>query len=167
MIKKIILFVLIVFAIKGCTKDDICPEGTAITANLLISFNDIANPLNTKEVTVLSVLTNNPDSIAVVNLATTASITIPLNTNSDTTKYLFKKSTLAENGTVLSENIDKVMFIYQRRNGYVNRACGFNTEFFNLETNLEPEGNANWIQEIIVKRDTVNDENSDHITMLH
>ncbi len=167
MIKKIILFTLIVFAFKGCTKDDICPEGTATTANLLISFSDIANPLNSKEVTVLSVITNNTDSIAVINLATTAAIEIPLNTNSDTTKYLFKQSTLSESGTVLSENIDRVMFIYQRQNGYVTRACGFKTEFFNLETNLEPEGNENWIKEIIVKRDTVNDENSAHITMLH
>ncbi len=44
MIKRIIVLILIIFAFKGCTKDDICPEGTATTPNLIITFNDIVNP---------------------------------------------------------------------------------------------------------------------------
>ncbi|MEM0516723.1 DUF6452 family protein [Aequorivita flava] len=165
MIKKIFLFALIVFAFKGCTKDDICPEGTATTAKLVITFNDIANPVNEKKVNVLSVKTDYEDSVEVISLTETGEIAIPLSTTSDTTKYQFIKTTYTSTDTIT--NTDRVMFVYQRRIGYVNRACGFNTEYFNLEPALEPEGNDNWIQEIIVKRDTVNDENSAHITMLH
>lgn len=165
MLKKIILFILIIFAFKSCTKDDICPEGTATTANMVITFNDISNPINSKNVTVLTVQTDYDDSVEVISLKDTNEIVIPLSTTSDTTKYKFIRTTYRTSDTLV--NTDKVMFVYQRRNGYVNRACGFNTEYFNLEAELEPEGNDNWIQEIIVKRDTVNDENSAHITMLH
>ncbi len=165
MIKKIIVLLLIVFAFKGCTKDDICPEGTATTAKLVIDFKDISNPVNAKEVEVLSVLTNTIDSIEVISFQKTSEIAIPLNTASDTTKYLFKRSVISETDTIT--NIDKVMFVYQRKNSYVTRACGFKTEYYNLEKDLEEEGTENWIEEVIIKRDTVNDENSAHITMLH
>lgn len=165
MFKRIIVLVLIIFAFKGCTKDDICPPDTATTPGLVITFKDIANPVNAKKVNVLSVLTNSIDSIEVVRFVNTDSIKIPLDTNSDTTKYLFKYSIISANDTV--NNIDKIMFVYQRRNGYVNRACGFKTEYFNLEAELENEGTENWIKELITKRDTINDENSAHITMLH
>ena len=165
MIRKISIAILIVFAFKGCTKDDICPPDTATTANLVIAFNDISNPTNTKNVTVLSVLTDNIDSTAVVSFENTNEIAIPLNSASDTTKYLFKRSIISSTDTI--NNIDKLTFVYQRREDYVNRACGFKVEYFNLEASLENEGAENWIQEIIVKRDTVNDENSAHITVLH
>ena len=165
MIKKISVLIFIIFAFKGCTKDDICPEGAATTPNLIITFNDIVNPINRKKVNVLSVLTNNIDSIEVVRFANTDSILVPLNTNSDTTSYLFKRSVITGQDTV--NNIDKIMFIYSRANDYVNRACGFKTEFNNLDTTLEEEGTTNWIQEIITNRDTINDENEAHITILH
>jgi len=165
MIKKIILFVLIILAFKSCTKDDICPPDTATTAKLVIAFNDIANPNNTKNVEVLSVITDNEDSLEIISFEVTNEIAIPLSTTSDTTNYLFKRSIISSSDTI--NNIDKLSFIYQRNEEYVTRACGFKIEYFNLEADLENEGTENWIQEIIVTRDTVNDENSAHITLLH
>ena len=167
MIKKIIFFTLILFAFKGCTKDDICPPDTATTSNLIITFRDFANPANPKKVEVLTVQTDNNDSIDIIYRISTDSIIIPLNTNADTTKYRLIRTVLSDTGSVVSENIDKIMFIYNRRNGYVNRACGFKTEFDNLEPVLELEGSDNWIEQVIRNRDTVNDENSAHITLLH
>ena len=165
MVKRIIILILIIFAFKGCTKDDICPDGEATTPNLIITFNDIANPVNLKKVNLLSVLTNSIDSTEVVKFANTDSILVPLNTNSDTTSYLFKRSVITGQDTV--NNIDKIMFIYSRANDYVNRACGFKTEFENLNAALELEGNENWIKGENVIRQTVNDENSAHVTVLH
>lgn len=163
--KKFLVAILIIFSFKGCTKDDICPEGTGTTPNLIITFSDIANPLVRKNVNVLSVLTDNIDSTAVVRFVETDSIAIPLNTNSDTTKYLLKRSIISQTDTI--NNIDKIMFIYERKNGYVNRACGFKTEFINLTGNLEEEGTENWIKQLTVKRQIVNDENSAHLSLLH
>ncbi|HNP69408.1 MAG TPA: DUF6452 family protein [Aequorivita sp.] len=165
MVKRIIFLLLITYAFKGCTKDDICPPDTATTANLVIAFNDIANPSNTKSVNVLSVITDNDDAVEIISFENTAEIAIPLNTTSDTTKYLFKRSLISSSDTI--NNIDKITFVYQRREDYVNRACGFKVEYFNIDPVLESEGTENWIQEIIVNRDIVNDENSAHITVLH
>ena len=165
MVKRIIVLLFIIYAFKGCTKDDICPPDTATTANLVIAFNDIANPSNTKNVNVLSVITDNIDSVEVISFENTAEILIPLNSASDTTKYLFKRSLISNSDTI--NNIDKLSFVYQRRENYVNRACGFKVEYVNIDAILENEGSENWIQEIIIIRDTVNDENSAHITVLH
>lgn len=165
MFKKIIVSILFIFALNGCTKDDICPPDTATTANLVVAFNDIANPINTKNVNVLSVITDNEAAVEVISFEDTNEIAIPLKTASDTTKYLFKRSIITNSDTI--NNVDKVMLVYQRREDYVNRACGFKVEYFNLDATVENEGTENWIQEIIVKRDTVNDENSAHITILH
>ena len=165
MAKRIIFLLLIIYAFKGCTKDDICPPDTATTANLVIAFNDIANPSNTKSVNVLSVITDNDDAVEIISFENTDEIAIPLNTTSDTTKYLFKRSLISSSDTI--NNIDKITFVYQRREDYVNRACGFKVEYFNIDPVLESEGTENWIQEIIVNRDIVNDENSAHFTVLH
>ncbi|MCB0453545.1 MAG: hypothetical protein KDC94_11805 [Aequorivita sp.] len=165
MIKRSILFIFIIFTFKGCTKDDLCPPDTATTAKVVIAFSDFANPANAKNVNVLSVQTDYETSVEVISFENTKEIAIPLSTTSDTTKYKFIRTTYRTNDTLT--NTDKVMFIYQRQDGYVNRACGFKTEYFNLDSKLEPEGNENWIKLVTVIRETVNDENSPHVTMLH
>lgn len=165
MIKKLILLLFLIFAFKGCTRDDICPEGTATTANLIIIFKDKANPDNRKKVEDLSVFTDYVDSVLVFRRAATDSIVIPLSTTSDTTKYRFIRTKISETDTVI--NVDKVMFIYSRRDSYVNRACGFKTEFDNLTPILENEGIENWIQNITTNRDTIIDEQKAHLTFFH
>ncbi len=165
MLRKLVFFILIILAFKGCTKDDICPEGTAITPKMIVTFYDKANPLLKKKVNLLSVLTDNLDSTAVVKYQNTDSIAIPLNTGSDTTKYLFKRSVISGSDTLV--NIDRVSFIYQRNDIYVNRACGFRTEYTNLSGQLENEGPNNWITQITVNKQSVIHEDSAHITMLH
>ena len=165
MIKLIIFLILIIFAFKGCTKDDICPEGEATTPNLVITFNNIANPTERKKVNVLSIQTDYENPVEVLPRTNTDSIAIPLSTTSDTTKYQIIRSIFRTNDTLV--NVDKIMFVYNRENGYVNRACGFKTEFTNLQVSLQDEGTENWIEQVIKKRDTVNDENSAHVTLLH
>ncbi|MDN3723406.1 DUF6452 family protein [Aequorivita sp. SDUM287046] len=165
MIKRIFCILLIPFAFKGCTKDDICPPDTATTAKMVISFNDFANPANSKNVNVLTVETDYENSVTVISLENIKEIALPLSTTSDTTKYRFIRTTFRTNDTL--KNIDRVTFLYERVNDYVNRACGFKTEYFNLDQDLAEEGNENWIKQITVIRDTVNDENSPHVTMLH
>jgi hypothetical protein len=165
MLKKVILLILIIIAFKGCTRDDLCPAGTATTPNLIITFNDIITPTTRKAVANLRIVTNYADSVEVLRRTNIDSIAIPLNTNSDTTKYKFIRTLITTTDTIV--NVDNLVFIYQRNNDYVNRACGFKMEFNNLVTVLEEEGTENWIENILTVRDTVNDENSAHIRILH
>lgn len=165
MVKRLFFLIIVIFALKGCTRDDICPEGEATTPNLIITFNDSNIPAKRKKVTRLTLETDYEDSKILFALSETDSIAIPLDVNSDLTKYRFilTKGT-AENPDI---NVDKIRFDYSRRDIYVNRACGFSTEFTDLDYTLEDEGNENWIKEIIIKRDSIVDENQAHLIILH
>ncbi|HLW32840.1 MAG TPA: DUF6452 family protein [Aequorivita sp.] len=166
MLKKLIVVLVLVFAFKGCTRDDICPDGTATTPKLLVIFKNVAIPEDRKKVVGLSVETDYENSVLVLGRTETDSIALPLNTNSDTTKYRFIRTTITGIDTVV--NIDKVMFLYKRQDLYVNRACGFKAVFNDLASKLEEEpGDGNWIKNVITERTTVNDENKAHIVMLH
>ena len=87
--KKLVLIICIIFSLNGCTRDDICPEGTPTTPLLIITFKDIANPLVAKSVTNLTIETDYEDSITYVTAISTDSIGLPLLTGSDTTRYRF------------------------------------------------------------------------------
>ena len=162
MLKKITVLLLIIFAFKGCTRDDICSEGTATTPLLIITFKDILNPTNSKKVVKLSIETDYINPVSILPQTDTDSIAIPLSTTSDTSKFSFIKRI---NDTVV--NVDKLMFLYTRNNSYVNRACGYKAEYDNLVESLENEAGGNWILNVQVKRDTVKDENEAHVTILH
>ncbi len=165
MVKRIVFLLFLVFLFKGCTRDDICPEGTATTPNLIIVFNNNLNPNNRKDVEGLSIQTDYEDSVLVLATTTTDSIAIPLSTTSDTTKYRFIRT--RGTGDLTEINVDKVMFIYSRKDLYVTRACGFKTEFDNLDYNLEDEGSGNWIKNVTKYRDTVSDEKKAHFIFFH
>src|SRR5690554_1426154 len=128
---RIIFIVLMVIAFLGCTRDDLCPEGTATTPNLIIVFKDNANPENRKNVEGLIVETDYENSVVVLPRTVTDSVAIPLSTTSDITNYRFIRTLITENDTLV--NIDNVMFVYNRKDLYVNRACGFRTEFQQIE----------------------------------
>ncbi|QAA81335.1 hypothetical protein EI546_06160 [Aequorivita sp. H23M31] len=165
MIKRIIFLLLPILLFNGCTRDDICPEGTATTPKLVLVFKNDVLRENRKEVKGLSVETDYENSILVLATTTTDSIAIPLSTTSDTTKYRFIRT--LGTGNLTEINIDRVMFIYNRKDLYVTRACGFKTEFYNLQAILEDEGSENWIKNITKNRDTINDENKAHFTFYH
>ena len=165
MFKRIILLLLLIFAFKGCTRDDICPEGTATTPKLIIVFNNNLNPNIRKVVDSLSIETDYENSVLVLEKTITDSIAIPLSTTSDTTKYRFIRTRgTADNPEI---NIDNVIFIYSRQDLYVNRACGFKSQFNGLETIRVDGGSENWIQNIITIKDTIINEETAHLTFFH
>lgn len=165
MLRKIVVLILLILVFKGCTRDDLCPEGAATTPNLVIRFNNIDVKSQYKKVVKLSVETDYEASTTILSLIETDSIAIPLNVNSDTTKYRFIH-TIGTGDDAIS-NIDKLMFVYNRKDIYVNRACGFSTEFENINITLEDEGSNNWIKEIQINRDTIVDEKQAHLTIFH
>ncbi|MBT0608791.1 DUF6452 family protein [Aequorivita echinoideorum] len=166
MLKRILSLLIIALVFKGCTRDDICPQGLVTTPLLIITFNNFLDQDARKEVTGLSVVTNDMNAIQVVGRTNTDSIAIPLNTSSNTTQYRFILTQLNEANTLDTLNIDTVQFLYERQNLYVNRACGFSTQFTNLTEQLENDG-SNWIQNIVVNLQTVNEQNEAHVTILH
>ncbi|PKA84321.1 hypothetical protein ATE92_2503 [Ulvibacter sp. MAR_2010_11] len=162
MLKKIIILITIFTALNGCTRDDICSEGTATTPLLIITFKDSANPLVAKDVPNLTIETADNNSTQVITQTTTDSIAIPLNVSADISKYRFKYDDEGEN-----PNMDILTFTYSREDIYVNRACAFKTVFDNLAAAKEDEGSANWVFSIIVEQQRIENETQAHITILH
>ena len=163
MIKKIVLFIYISFLVNSCTKDDICSEGTPTTPLLIVTFKNYNNPLISKSVDNLTITTIVAgDSIHIYQYQTTDSIAIPLNLNEDFTNYLFVKEDATDN----SGNTDKINFNYQRESVYINRACAFKANYKQLSADLEID-TGNWIDEIIVNKFIVENEEDTHVTIYH
>jgi len=161
---KGILVGLIAFILLGCTRDDICPEDTAATPLLVISFNDRTDPTSEKNVTDLQIETNATEPVLVFSASSgTSTVSIPLDTNNDTSSFRF----ITNAGNEDEENIDIVNFNYERTNSYVNRACSFKTVYTNLVAVRENEGTDNWIFTLTINNTTVEYETETHLTILH
>ena len=162
MIKRIFLVLVILIGLNGCTRDDICSEGTATTPLLIITFKDSTNPLMSKQVPNLTIETADVNNTAVITQVSTDSIAIPLNSGADNAMFRFKKDDGGAN-----PNTDVITFNYSRQDIYVNRACGFKTIYDDLSVNLQDEGTANWIYSIEVLNQFIENESQAHITILH
>lgn len=165
MFKNIIYLMVVVGCFSACTRDDLCPEDTATTPNLIIVFNDFQNETRRKPVEGISIETSEPEVIRVLNRTTTDSVVIPLNVNSEYSDYRFIKTTITEIDTII--DVEKIRFSYRKKDVYVNRACGFRAEFGQLTAQGETESGNPWINEIKIKRDSVVDETQAHIIILH
>lgn len=148
----------------SCTRDDLCPENTAVTPNILILFHDSEEPEQRKSVERLKVLVDNEEQTVVISPVTTDSISLPLNVNSDQTDFIFEKIVTSETDTLIYQN--HLSFSYNRKDIYVNRACGFRSEFYNLNVSNRA-GNLSWIDAITVKKDSITNENEAHLIIYH
>lgn len=162
MTNRIILLLISILSLNGCTRDDICPDETPTTPLLIIVFKDIDNPLSDKSVPNLIINADYADDVEVFNGSDMDSIAIPLRTAADDVRFRFS----SENDDGTFTNIDVVSFNYERQNIYVNRACGFKTIYSNLVDTLETDAN-NWILNLEIENQTVEDETKAHITILH
>ena len=160
--KKIIILLLITLVFSSCEKDDVCAETTPTTPKVVIEFFDAANATDTpKNVTNLKITAANFTSSIIYN--GTNKIKVPLKTFQDNSVLSF---TL--NGSVdptSDDNSDEITFNYSRIESYISRACGFKTTFL-LDTTtpilLTPDI-TNWIQNIVVVKSNIENENETHV----
>jgi len=153
----------------SCQRDDICPEATALTPLLRISFFDIENPEISKPPTNLRVKAADFDSI-LLNRVNVSEIEIPLKTDVDFTEYEFILNAPAttEDSTANS-NTDKIRFTYARNEIYINRACSFKVNYIDLKAFPQPnsEDSLRWIKNIVVEEENIENETNTHIFIYH
>ncbi|MFI1771500.1 DUF6452 family protein [Thalassobellus citreus] len=166
--KKISLLVIILIATIvyiSCERDDICPENTPTTPNLIIdifnaeSIEDAKNAVN-----LLIVGVGNKDTLGIY--PSTRTIVLPLNTNADSTQYILHNNyKVKEDGTIEGKK-DTLTINYTRENVYVSRACGYKTIFNNVAFNVETN---NWIQSSQPANDnqSVEDEEEAHYIIFY
>ncbi|MFN4028281.1 MAG: DUF6452 family protein [Flavobacterium sp.] len=159
--KRIIMLLCLVMAFSGCEKDDICVDET--TPQLVLEFYDISNPTVLKNVVNLKVTGDGmTDALNTFNGVST--ISLPLKTNEDTTKYHL----LLNSNSSTASNEDVLEFNYTRQNVYVSRACGYKTVFELNNANglvltdaITPDGL--WIQDTNLQTNSIITENEVHL----
>lgn len=156
-----ILFALSTLLFLGCSRDDICSGETLTTPKLIIVFKNVLNPLEDSSVTAFSIEADYSENVNVLETTTTDSIAIPLRTGANETRFRFIQNTGATN-----ENTDIITFNYITNELYVSRACGFKTNYDNLEGAITDDA-LNWIQNLTINKQRVEDEQETHITILH
>ncbi|MEO0059860.1 MAG: hypothetical protein RLZZ312_1507 [Bacteroidota bacterium] len=174
---KKIIWTLLLFTMTfaSCESDDICDAGTPTTARVVIEFYNFNNPAQLRLVTNLKVVgAGVTDGIVFVPNADPASdrfffnetkIQIPLKIDQNVTTYSFILNAKAANPIT-----DVLKFTYTRTNEYVSRACGFRT-FFNFNNNpnslsvnnITGVTSGNWIRDIQILKQTINDETTTHV----
>lgn len=184
--KKIITILLLITAFYSCERDDICPESTPTTPQLIIRFYDITEQSDTKRVIDLQIhgLDNDDNELELYqSIESTDSIVLPLRTidndddptNGISTKFkLHKDYEYNDNGTPDDDtddfeegNPDIISIQYSAEEIYVSRACGYKTIFNNVEISLETDGD-NWIELLQFENPLIIDNETEaHVQIFH
>ena len=178
--KKIFGILIIVLGIgfitNSCQRDDICPESTPTTPRLIITFFDIQEPDAPKAVTALSVREVTRDTLVELNeaggmVATTDSISIPLNPSTMFVNYIFTRNTDVTEEQMADdtpEEADTIEFSYTPQDEYINRACGFKSNYIDLQFDFDfSQGDDNWIKNIEIVESNITDELVTHVIIFH
>ncbi len=157
---KVSLF-SIFFILISCEKDDICIEDEIGTPRIILSFYDKIDKNLRKPVENL--LIKGLEKEDTLDIFSGDSIAIPLKNDSNLSKYEF----IINAGEEKSNN-DTIHILYSRYDLYINRACGFKSNFIlnNPPTLIFNDHNP-WIDEIIKLKDTVLNENHSHLAIYH
>ena len=149
MIKHLHFLVLILFFLS-CEKDDICIEGSDNTNRVTIGFidNESKNPTGINLSFIKGV---NNDSIISEGFSG-AELKLPLMVNSNQTKYILEQN----------EVRDTLIILHQTSHLYLNRSCGFKSNFL-IKSNTEIIKESGWIREISIVQDSIFNEEKTNI----
>lgn len=161
--KTFLLLMSISFLLASCERDDICAESTPTTPLLVIDFFDADNPSEPKIPTDLLIVEEGFDQ----GLSfTSSSISIPLRTDVDQTRFNFVLNVNSEDPDT-PQNVDLVVFNYVRQEEYISKACGFRVTYQAIQDEFLPGADTPWIDNITILNTTIEDETETHIRIFH
>ena len=149
MIKHLHFLILILFFLS-CEKDDICIEGSENTNRVTIGFidNESKNPTGINLSFIKGI---NNDSIISEGFSG-AELKLPLMVNSNQTKYILEQN----------EVRDTLIIFHQTSHLYLNRSCGFKSNFL-IKSDTEIIKGSGWIREISIVQDSIFNEEKTNI----
>ena len=149
MIKHLHFLVLTLFFLS-CEKDDICIEGSENTNRITIGFleNESKNP---KGINLSFIKGVNNDSI-ISEAFSGDELKLPLMVNSNQTKYILEQN----------EVRDTLIILHQTNHLYLNRSCGFKSNFL-IKSETEIIKESGWIREISIVQDSIFNEEKTNI----
>ena len=149
MIKHLHFLVLILFFLS-CEKDDICIEGSENTNRVTIGFidNESKNPTGINLSLIKGV---NNDSIISEEFSG-AELKLPLMVNSNQTEYILEQNEIR----------DTLIIFHQTKHQYLNRSCGFKSNFL-IKSDTKIIKESGWIREISIVQDSIFNEEKTNI----
>ena len=146
-----LLKILLTFSVLiSCEKDDICIEGSENTNRVTIGFidNESKNPTGINLSFIKGV---NNDSILSEEFSG-AELKLPLMVNSNQTKYILEQNEIRDTLTIF----------HQTNHLYLNRSCGFKSNFL-IKSDTEIIKESGWIREISIVQDSIFNEEKTNI----
>ena len=142
-------FLFLILFFFSCEKDDICIEGSENTKRITIGFID--NESKNPTVINLSFIKGiNNDSI--IESFTGDKLKLPLMVNSNETKYVLEQNEIR----------DTLIIFHQTNHLYLNRSCGFKSNFL-IKSETEIIKESGWIREISIVQDSIFNEEKTNI----
>ena len=148
MIKHLHFLVLTLFFFS-CEKDDICIEGSENTNRVTIGFIDNESG-NQTGINLSFIKGINNDSI--IDSFSGDKLKLPLMVNSNETKYVLEQNEIR----------DTLIIFHQTNHLYLNRSCGFKSNFL-IKPDTEILKKSGWIREISIVQDSIYNEEKTNI----
>ena len=143
-----ILFLLIIITV-GCEKDDICIEGSDTTNRITIGFIDYENK-GPKSISLQSIRGIGLDSV--IEGIVGNNLKLPLIASSNKTEYVLEYNEILDTVTIYHQSIHK----------YLNRSCGYISNFI-VKSDTEISKNSGWIKEVSIENDSIFNEEKTNI----
>ncbi|WP_289042105.1 DUF6452 family protein [uncultured Zobellia sp.] len=159
-LKILFIIALGILSFSACEKDDICTD--ADTPQLVIRFYDALNPTEFKDVQNLIVwgILDNQGKDTIDNIALD-SIVLPLRVDASSTTFAMSRQL-----SIDDVNVDTLTFIYDVKEIYKSRACGYIANFENLEVTVQQDDSV-WVQTIDVDNALIENTASAHVKIFH
>jgi len=139
-------FFLLFFLITSCEKDDICLEGSANTNRITIGFINSAYE-SSSSVSLKNIRGINKDSIIYEDIDTDK-LRLPLNASSNRTDYILNYNEIDDTLSIKHRTIHE----------YLNRGCGFISNFILDKTTEDLDNSYGWIKKISIVKDSIFNE---------
>tara|TARA_B110001454_G_scaffold16546_1_gene14982 strand:+ start:69 stop:563 length:495 start_codon:yes stop_codon:yes gene_type:complete len=159
--------------IISCEKDDICPDSTQTTPQLVVTFYDAIDPQQSKTVESLAVYAIKESELILIeniNGINTDSIAIPLRNDIGVSNFRFIKNYSVENDIIFGD-LNHVYIDYEMTDVFISRACGFITNYSILSLVpydiLQDPPVIGWIDGYEIVNPIVTNENQAHVKILH
>ena len=143
-----ILFLLLIITV-GCEKDDICIEGSDTTSRITIGFIDYENK-GPKSISLKSIRGIGLDSV--IEGIVGNNLKLPLIASSNKTEYVLEYNEILDTVTIHHQSIHK----------YLNRSCGYISNFI-VKSDTEISKNNGWIKEVSIENESIFNEEKTNI----
>ena len=157
---KIVLTFICLGVLTKCEKDDICISTVVGSPDMIVLMLDIdsGNRSTPPGFFIRPIGTEKE-----LSESSRDSLSLPLKLNQSFTQFEFITNNGDEN-----QNIDTLQIIYERKDQFINGACGYRANFILKDSPiLIVNSGENWIKGTVIIKDTISDEISAHLGILH